>query len=238
MRSKTAEWFECKVQYDQVQENGLQKKVTEQYVVNALSFAEAEARITEEMSAYIIGEFDVKGIKPAPYKEVFFMSDVESTFQNEVEDLHRALQKGDRAKADEVFHRPLEKQTNTETHWYKAKLQFVTIDEKTGKEKRQNVTKLVEACSLHNALDNIDIVMGGTMVDYVQANVGETQIVEVFDEPSASSKAAELMERMAEDLKDPSKSVEEIADKYVSTATPELRKLLIERLTDMRNGKS
>lgn len=238
MRSKTAEWFECKVQYDQEQENGLQKKVTEQYVVNALSFAEAEARITEEMSAYMIGEFDIKGIKPAPYKEIFFMSDVESTFQNEVEDLHRALQKGDRAKADEVFHRPLEKQTNTETHWYKAKLQFVTIDEKTGKEKRQNVTKLVEACSLHNALDNIDIVMGGTMVDYVQANVGETQIVEVFDEPSASSKAAELMERMAEDLKDPSKSVEEIADKYVSTGTPELRKLLIERLTDMRNGKS
>lgn len=237
MRSKTAEWFDCKVQYDQVQENGLQKKVTEQYVVNALSFAEAEARITEEMSAYMIGEFDVKGIKPAPYKEIFFMSDVESTFQNEVEDLHRALQKGDRAKADEVFHRPLEKQTNTETHWYKAKLQFITLDEKTGKEKRQNVTYLVEACSLHNALDNIDIVMRGTMVDYVQANVGETQIVEVFDEPSSSSKAAELMERMAEDLKDPSKSVEEIADKYVSTATPELRQQLIEKLTDMRNGK-
>ena len=74
------------------------------------------------------------------------------------------------------------------------------------------------------------------MVDYVQANVGETQIVEVFDEPSASSKAAELMERMAEDMKDPSKSVEEIADKYVSTATPELRQQLIEKLTDMRNG--
>ena len=163
MRSKTAEWFECKVQYDQVQVDGLQKKVTKQYVVNAISFADAEARITDELSAYMIGEFDVKGIKPAPYKEIFFMSDVESTFQNEVEDLHRALQKGDSAKADEVFHRPLEKQTNTETHWYKAKLQFVTIDEKTGKEKRQNVTYLVEACSLHNALDNIDTVMKGTM---------------------------------------------------------------------------
>lgn len=55
-------------------EDGLQKKVTEKYVVNALSHSEAEERITEEMSAYISGEFEVKGIVPAQYKEIFFMS--------------------------------------------------------------------------------------------------------------------------------------------------------------------
>ena len=53
MRLRTATWFECKVRYDQTQEDGLQKKVTEQYVVDALSFAEAEARITEQLSPYI-----------------------------------------------------------------------------------------------------------------------------------------------------------------------------------------
>ena len=181
MRSRTAIWFECKIRYEKVMEDGLQKKVTEQYVVNAMSFTEAEAKFMHVMSQYISGEYEVTDIKKAPYGEVFFMSATAAAFHNEVEDLNRALQKGDKEKADEVFHRPLEEQTNTDTKWYKAKLQFITIDEKTEKEKRSNVTYLVEACSLRNALDNIDTVMKGTMIDYVQANVGETQIQDVFE---------------------------------------------------------
>ena len=148
MRAKTAMWFECKIRYEKVTEKGLQKKVTEQYVVDALSFAEAEERIIEEMSHYISGEFEVTDVKKASYKEVFFMSD--------------GAKKSD-------------------TRWYKAKLQFITIDERTAEEKRSNATYLTEACSLHNALDNIDQVMKGTMLDYVQANVGETAIMDVFE---------------------------------------------------------
>ena len=56
-------------------EDGLQKQVVEQYAVDALSFAEAEQRITEEMSAYISGAFEVADVKKAAYKEVFFMQD-------------------------------------------------------------------------------------------------------------------------------------------------------------------
>ena len=232
MKSISSIWFECKVRYEMTQENGLQKKVTEQYVVDALSFSEAEKRIIEEMAAYINGEFEVTDVKKAAYKEIFFMNDVEKTFHNEVEELTRAAQKGDKEKAQEVFDRPLEKQNNTDTLYYKAKLQFVTIDEKTGKEKRSNVTYLVEATSLHNALDNIDIVMKGTMLDYVQASVSETQIIDVFRHEE--SKADKLLAQMAEELQDPSKTVEEIADKYVNTATPELRQQLIDKLTEMR----
>ena len=62
MRSRTAEWFECKIRYEKVMEDGLQKKVTEQYTVDALSFTEAEQRITEEMSSYISGSFDITDI--------------------------------------------------------------------------------------------------------------------------------------------------------------------------------
>lgn len=232
MKSISSIWFECKVRYEKTQENGLQKKVTEQYVVDALSFSEAEKRIIEEMAAYINGEFEVTDVKKAAYKEIFFMNDVEKTFHNEVEELTRAAQKGDKEKAQEVFDRPLEKQNNTDTLYYKAKLQFVTIDEKTGKEKRSNVTYLVEATSLHNALDNIDIVMKGTMLDYVQASVSETKIIDVFRHEE--SKADKLLAQMAEELQDPSKTVEEIADKYVNTATPELRQQLIDKLTEMR----
>ena len=50
MRSRTAIWFECKIAYEKVMDDGLQKKVTENYVVDALSFTEAEKRIMEEMS--------------------------------------------------------------------------------------------------------------------------------------------------------------------------------------------
>ena len=58
MRSRTSEWFECKVQYEKVMEDGCVKKVTELYTVEALSFTEAEARIIEEMSAYINCEYE------------------------------------------------------------------------------------------------------------------------------------------------------------------------------------
>ena len=182
MRSKTAIWFECKIRYEKVMEDGLQKKVTEQYVVNALSFTEAEALIMQEMSQYISGEYEVTDIKKAPYKEIFFMGYGEKVLGNQTEDLMHALKKGDKKEADDVYNRSVvEQASNTDTRWYKAKLQFIAIDEKTEKEKRSNVVYLVEACSLHNALDNIDEVMKGTMIDYVQANVGETQIVDVFE---------------------------------------------------------
>ena len=72
MRSRTADWFETKIRFEKTMEDGLQKKVTEQYTVDALSFTEAEKSIIEEMSAYISGEFEVADIKKSSYKEVFF----------------------------------------------------------------------------------------------------------------------------------------------------------------------
>ena len=145
MRSRTAIWFECKIGYEKVMEDGLQRKVTESYVVDALSFTEAEKRIMEEMSSYISGEFTIKDIKIAPYKEIFFSD-------------------------DEMADR-----------WYKAKLQFITIDEKTEKEKRSNVNYLVQAGTLKGAVNNIESVMGTTMIDYVIAAVNETTLMDVYE---------------------------------------------------------
>ena len=65
-------WFECKISYEKMMENGVQKKVTEPYLVDALSFTEAEARIIEEMKPYISGEFTVIDIKRARIAELFF----------------------------------------------------------------------------------------------------------------------------------------------------------------------
>lgn len=64
-------WFECKIRYEKTMENGMNKKVTEPYLVDALSFTEAEARILEEMTPFISGEFTVSDIKRANYSELF-----------------------------------------------------------------------------------------------------------------------------------------------------------------------
>ncbi len=145
MRSRTANWFETTVRYEKTMEDGMQKKVSELYVVDALSFGEAEEAITREMSAYISGEFEVKNINPAAYGEVFFSENA------------------------------------NDDRWYKTKLQFITIDEKTEKEKRSSVTYLVQAATINSAIKNIDEVMGGTMIDYVIANISETRIMDVFE---------------------------------------------------------
>lgn len=145
MRSKTSEWFECKVQYEKFMENGMQKKVTELYIVEALSFTEAESRIIEDMSVYINGEYEVKDIKKAKYKEIWFSDD-----------------------------------TNAD-RFYQAKLQFITIDEKTGKEKHSNFVCLVQASTLNGAIKGIDEVMSGTMIDYTSVEAKETKILDVIE---------------------------------------------------------
>lgn len=72
MKSISSQWFETVVKYDKTMEDGQQKKVTEAYIVDSLSFGEAETRITKEMSHYISGEFEVKNITPTTFGEIFF----------------------------------------------------------------------------------------------------------------------------------------------------------------------
>ena len=148
-------WFEATIRFEKTMEDGLQKKVSENYTIDALSFEEAERRIIEEMSSYISGEFEVKNLKIAPYKEIFF---------------------SDSDMAD---------------RWYKAKLAFITIDEKTEKEKRSNVVYLVNAGSFNGAVKNIDEVMGGTMIDYVILSVQETNLMDVFEYKKVESETDE-----------------------------------------------
>ena len=64
-------WFECKISYVKMMEDGRLKKATEPYLVDALSFTEAEARIVEEAKVFISGEFIVKDIKRARLSETF-----------------------------------------------------------------------------------------------------------------------------------------------------------------------
>ena len=64
-------WFECKVAYHKMVENGMQKKVTDTFLVDALSFTEAEARVIEEVTPYVTGEMDVTSVKKTKISEIF-----------------------------------------------------------------------------------------------------------------------------------------------------------------------
>ena len=145
MRSRTSTWFETKIRYEKMMEDGSQKMITEQYVVDALSFTEAENAIIEEMSVYITGDFKVRDIKMAGYGEVFFSD------------------------------------ADTDDKWYKTKLQFITIDEKTEREKHTQVYYLVQASSFDNCKDTIRTIMDGTMIDYQIASVSETKVIDVIE---------------------------------------------------------
>lgn len=137
-------WFECRIRYEKVMENGMQKKVTEPYLVDALSFTEAEARIIEEMTPFISGEFVVSDIKRANYSELFPSLDEQ------------------------------------DDRWFKCKLCFITLDEKSGAEKRTSTYVLVQASDLDRAKKNLDEGMKGTLADYQVPSVVETAIMDVY----------------------------------------------------------
>lgn len=66
-----ANWFETKVRYDKTMENGAQKKVTDTFLVDALSFTEAESRITEEVG-HLSSDFSISAVKRTKISEIFF----------------------------------------------------------------------------------------------------------------------------------------------------------------------
>ncbi|HIX44984.1 MAG TPA: DUF4494 domain-containing protein [Candidatus Barnesiella excrementipullorum] len=156
-----ANWFECKVKYDKMLENGLQKKVTEPYLVDALSFTEAEARIIKEVQPFISGEFSVSAVKRANYSDVYYDA------------------RGDK--------------------WYKCKICFITLDEKSGMEKRTATYILVQAADFATALDNLNACMKGTMADWEVNSITETLLLDVYsygaslpDAPKAQSPEKEV----------------------------------------------
>ena len=144
MKSKFSKYFEVKIQYQKTLEDGKEKKVTEQYVVEALSFTEAESRIIEEMTPYISGEFDVVSEKIAPFNEIFL---------------------SDRTDDDK---------------WFISKVGFITLDEKTAKEKKQTFRYLVQAETSEHALDYTKTMLNQCLSDYSIDSVQDTPTLDVF----------------------------------------------------------
>ena len=136
--------FECGIRYEKTLENGMQKKVTELYIVDALSFTEAEGRVIKEMSCYLSGEFEVVSEKITNYSEIVM---------------------SDNAEAD---------------RWYKVKINIVTIDERTDKEKKNAVYYLIQAKDIDDARRMTNKFMEGSVLDWDCEAVQETKVMDVF----------------------------------------------------------
>ena len=77
-------WFECTIKYEKQLEEGKVAKTTERYLVDALTFTEAEARIIKEMKPFISGEFEVANINPQKYSELFWNEKCDKWFKTKV----------------------------------------------------------------------------------------------------------------------------------------------------------
>lgn len=146
-------WFQTNVRYEKTLETGTQAKVTESYLVDAMTFTEAEARTIEEMTPFIVGEFEVSAAKKMHISELFY------------------AENGDK--------------------WYIAKVMFITLDEKSGTEKRTASRMLVQANDFHTALENLLDGMKGTMSDWEIHTIQESKIVDVFGEKSETETPSE-----------------------------------------------
>ncbi|MDY6122529.1 MAG: DUF4494 domain-containing protein [Porphyromonas sp.] len=138
-------WFECKVSYEKTTDTGLVKKVSESYLVDALSFTEAEARIIKEITPFVsMGEFNVNNIKRAKIAELFSSS----------------------AEEDDRY--------------YRAKVLYITLDEKTATEKKTPATMIVQAASLDRAVAKLIEEMNRGMATYEIASIADTNILDVY----------------------------------------------------------
>ena len=136
-------WFEVAISYDKIgTDDGKQKKATDIYLIDALSFSEAEARGIETAKPYITGEFTVANIKRARICEIFDAPD------------------GD--------------------IWFRAKVNFVVLDQEKGTEKKMPCIMLVQAEDIKQARERLEEGMHGTISDYQIAMITETKILDII----------------------------------------------------------
>lgn len=136
-------WFECKIKYTKMDESsGKEKQVKEPYLVDAVSFTEAETRMHKLMEEDLGDEFVVSDLKKVNYSDIFNYDDSEQ--------------------------------------WYKSKVVFIDVDEKTGREKRTNSQMLVAAKSVKEAYERIEENLKEVLIPYEIVSIALSSILDVF----------------------------------------------------------
>lgn len=157
-------WYQVKARLERVQDNGSKKMVSENYLVQAFSFGMAEDAIRNEIASFASGEFDIVAVARKNYSEIITDKfGIESRIDGGA---RRILgQKNASIEADK---------------WFKCKLNFIALDERSGKEKKTAQFFLVNANTALTAHELVDNFMHGSVSDYEVEQVDETKILEVF----------------------------------------------------------
>lgn len=135
-------WYEVKVSYDKTADNGMLAKVKESYLIEGVSYTDAEARTVEKLKPFISGEMEIESIVKKKFSEVV---------------LDGAGEK-----------------------YYKAKINMVTLDEKSGTEKKQAVVLLIEANDFDIAYKRVNEAIKECVSDCEVVMIQETAIIDVF----------------------------------------------------------
>lgn len=138
-------WFECKVSYEKISDTGVPQKTSEGYLIDAVTYTDAEARLIEEVTPFTsTGEFSISTIKRVKIAELF-LSNAES-----------------------------------DDRYYRCKVNLITLDEKSGSERKSSVTIIVQSSSLPEAVSKLQKEMDSTLITYEIATVTETNIMDVL----------------------------------------------------------
>ena len=137
-----ATYIETKVKFEKMMENGITKRVAEPYLIDALTFTEAEQNIIEEVRPYISGDFSVEAVKKTKISEIY-----------------RSAAGGD---------------------WYQVKVAFITLDDRSGSEKKSSSFYMVQALDFESAYNNFKDAMKGILGDWEIQSITQTKILDVF----------------------------------------------------------
>lgn len=154
-----ATWFLCKIRYRKQSENGKQITFNESYLIDSVSFTEAEARIYQELSS-IIKDFTLVGVSPMRLTDVFHYDDAET--------------------------------------WFKCKVNYISVDEKSGKEKKVQNTMLVSAAHVKQAYERIEESLSTMLVPFEISDVNITNIMEIFPYSADDAKIPSNFRPLAE----------------------------------------
>ena len=135
-------WFEVTVKYVKMDETGRERRAVETYLLDAISFTEAEARIYKELHSIVNGDLVITKIAKTNVTEII--------------------------------------PSDHGSRWYKAKVNFITIDEETGKEKRVAQFILAFSDTTKLADELITESMQGMICDFEISAISESNIMEVL----------------------------------------------------------
>ena len=180
--------FECGIRYEKTLENGMQKKVTELYIVDALSFTEAESRIIKEMSCYVSGEFDVVSEKITNYSQ---------------------LVKSDNAQADKWYKVKINYiQTDERTEKEKKTATYLLVQAKDIDDARRMTNKYMEGtvvdwdCEAVSETKIMDVFLYETDAANKKAPINKDRIVnDIVDSPSCKRTAKRFIDSIPDGQK-------------------------------------